>query len=668
MPKNRNYRQFVGDFETTVYEGQERTDVWASAIVELGTEAVVILHSIDETYEYLTGIDENIVVYYHNLKFDGMFWLDYLINIRQMKQAYTIIPSEDETAQQQAVKWLSYKEMEANTFQYSISDKGQWYRIIINYRAKNKHIKRIELRDSLKLLPFSVKAIGSAFETKHRKLDMEYEGLRYPGCEITPEEKKYIANDVLVVKEALECMFSEGHNKLTIGACCLSEYKFLVGKDSYEAMFPNVYEMEIDESLYGSPTVGDYVLHSYRGGWCYLAKGKENKMYHNGTTGDVNSLYPSMMHSESGNYYPIGSPVFWKGNYIPPEATKNHRYFFIRIKTGFTIKPNMLPFIQIKGSSHYRPTDMLETSDVFDKLQNKYCHYIKGNDGNIEPVTTMMTMTCTDYYLFIEHYNTQGLEILDGCYFETQIGIFDDYIDKYKKIKMESKGAKRTLAKLFLNNLYGKMASTTNSSFKVAYADAEKNSTINFYEVEEHDKKPGYIPVGSAITSYARNFTIRAAQANYYGVDKPGFIYADTDSIHCDLQPNQFKGIKVHPKNFCCWKLESCWDVGLFVRQKTYAEHVTHEDEVPIDNAYWNIKCAGLPDRCKELFVKSIEGTPETPEDKYDDDELQFLHTRHTIKDFKIGLRVPGKLMPKRIPGGILLVKSMYEMHDKGIF
>ena len=30
-------------------------------------------------------------------------------------------------------------------------------------------------------------------------------------CNIT--EKEYIANDVLVVKEALEIMFTEGHNK-----------------------------------------------------------------------------------------------------------------------------------------------------------------------------------------------------------------------------------------------------------------------------------------------------------------------------------------------------------------------------------------------------------------------------------------------------------------------
>ena len=73
------------------------------------------------------------------------------------------------------------------------------------------------------------------------------------------------------------------------------------------------------------------------------------------------------------------------------------------------------------------------------------------------------------------------------------------------------------------------MASNTNSSFKVAYV--KENNTIGFFTVPANDKQPGYIPVGAAITSYARNFTIRAAQKNYHSVDEPGFIYADTDSL-----------------------------------------------------------------------------------------------------------------------------------------
>ena len=44
---------YVGDFETTVYEGQTNTEVWASAIVKLHTEDVTILTSIEDTFDYL---------------------------------------------------------------------------------------------------------------------------------------------------------------------------------------------------------------------------------------------------------------------------------------------------------------------------------------------------------------------------------------------------------------------------------------------------------------------------------------------------------------------------------------------------------------------------------------------------------------------------------------
>ena len=668
----KKFRYFMCDFETTVYTGQVATEVWASASVELFTDRVSIFHSIGEQFEYFKSLKSNIVAYYHNLKFDGAFWLSYLLVDKHFKQAFNKIGEHDYD-----VEWQKEKEMTNNTFKYSISERGQWYSIIIKTGGYF-----IEIRDSLKLLPFSVKRIGESFATKHKKLEMEYTGFRYAGCNITDEEKKYIANDVLVVKEALEIMFQEGHDKLTIGACCLEEYKKICKTStknvlSYEEMFPDLYTIQIDKSLYGYPTAGDYIRKSYRGGWCYLVKGKENKIYKNGTTADVNSLYPSMMSSESGNRYPVGKPCFWKGNMIPDKAIGENKYYFVRVKTRFYIKENMLPFIQIKSSLLYDGTEALESTDVYDKKTGKkYTHWID-EDGNTHGTRVELVLTMTDYQLLKEHYELVDFEILDGCWFYSEIGIFDEYIDKYKKIKQESKGALRELAKLFLNNLYGKMASSTDSSFKIAYV--KDDASIGFLPVAEDKKKPGYIPVGSAITSYARNFTIRAAQKNYHGVDKAGFIYADTDSIHCDLPPEEIVGIKVHDKNFCCWKLESNWNVAVFTRQKTYIEHVVAENLVPIDEPYNNIKCAGMPQKCKDLFELSLSGTV-TPDGyinskgekikkEWSDDEKEFLFDsktgepiKRTMRDFRVGLKVPGKLRPKRIRGGVLLVDTPYEM------
>lgn len=660
--KQREYRYFMGDFETTVYKGQVNTEVWASALVELFSDKVTILHSIAETFDYLVALNCNVVVYYHNLKFDGAFWLSYLLVDKKFTQAFDKIGDKETD-----VKWKQQFKMFNNTFKYSISDRGMWYSIIV--KVKNHFI---EIRDSLKLLPFSVKRIGESFGTKHKKLDMEYTGFRYAGCDITKEEQEYIANDVLVVKEALEIMFKQGHNKLTIGSCCLEEYKKICRSSleiqlDYAEMFPNLYDFKIDKQEHKYDNAGDWLRKSYRGGWCYLVKGKENKIKTNGTTADVNSLYPSMMSSKSGNKYPIGLPKFWTGNFIPEEALKENMYYFVRIKTRFYIKDNYLPFIQVKGDLKYKGTESLEDSDVYNHENGQKFPYYIDKNGNIQQAKVELTLTMTDYQLIKEHYELVDFEIIDGCYFYSMVGIFDEYINKYAKIKKESKGALRELAKLFLNNLYGKMASSTDSSFKIAYVKDDKS--IGFMQVVENKKKPGYIAIGSAITSYSRNFTIRAAQKNYYGAEKRGFIYADTDSIHCDLLPQEIKGIEVDDKEFCCWKLESCWDKAIFTRQKTYIEHVTHENLIALEESYQynNIKCAGMPKKCKDLFELSMQGTADVDEN-WSDDEKEFLFDKDNkpivrdYSDFKVGLKVPDKLRPIRIRGGVLLVNTTYEM------
>lgn len=649
-------RYFVGDFETTVFEKQESTEVWASACVELYTDDVQVFHSIDELFTYLINIDGNICIYFHNLKFDGAFWLSYLIRDLEYTQAFYNLPNENEIITDTSkIKQIPSKEMKNNSFNYLISNMGQWYKITI--KTNNKII---EICDSLKLLPFSVKRIGESFGTKHKKLDIEYTGFRYAGCTITDEEQEYIKNDVLVVKEAIEIMFNDGHDKLTIGSCCLSEFKSIIGRCEFKEKFPDIFGISLNSKEYGSENAGEYIRKSYRGGWCYLVEGKANKVYNKGLTADVNSLYPSMMSSESANIYPVGLPNFWKGNFIPKQAMFGHTFFFIRIKTRFYLKEGMLPTLQIKGNMLYPPREMLRTSDIYDSEKGKYYPFYTEN-GEIKEAIAELTLTQMDFELLKKHYELVDLEILDGCWFYTEPDIFDEYIDKYKRIKLTSKGAKKEEAKLFLNNLYGKMASSTNSSFKIAYL--KEDQSLGYYTVVQYNKKAGYIPIGSAITSYARNFTIKAAQENFYGSDKPGFIYADTDSIHCDLEVDQVKGIDIHDKNFCCWKIESYWDEGYFVRPKTYIEHVTHVDGKEVDNFY-SVTCAGMPDRCKKLFLRSMQGDLYDPDQDKDasKDEIKFLSKKRNIKDFNIGLEVPSKLLPKNIKGGIVLKETTYKM------
>ena len=633
MYKPRNV--YACDFETTVYEGQDHTEVWSAAFAKLNTEQVRVCRNIREFWYTFVKMRHNVLLYFHNLKFDGSFLLDFWI--WEMKYKEAVAPDG---------KFLQTKEMEDGTYSLTISDFGLWYCM----RCKvNDHV--IEIRDSYKLMPFSLKEIGKAFQTKHRKSDMEYVGYRYAGCRITPEEMEYIKNDIYVLKEALEFMYKEGHDRLTIASCCYAEYQRKFGED-WDTFFPNVYQMELPEEIYGSPNAGEYIRKAYRGGWCYVVSEKAGKVFRAGSTYDVNSLYPSMMHSESGNYYPIGKPTFFRGE-IPRVCYESRticpKFFYVRFKCRFRIRPGYLPWVQIKRNWLYRPNQCLTTSDVWNSTAKKYVRYYVDIDGIRREAKPTLTMTCVDFQLFQEHYQLYDLEILDGCWFNTEIGLFDTYINKYRQMKITSTGAMRTLAKLYLNSLYGRFATTPDNSFKRAYLD-EFDETIHYTSVSSDDQTPGYIPIGAAITSYAKNFTIRAAQKNFYGGKKHGFIYADTDSIHLDIPPSRVQGIKIDDSAFCCWKRESIWTQGIFVRAKTYVEKV---------NGRHMVKCAGLSEHGKNM-VSCAMGDPDN--DVFDEEEYKWIQEhKMTISGFKHELTIPnGKLTPKRMRGGIVLETSAF--------
>ena len=70
-----------------------------------------------------------------------------------------------------------------------------------------------------------------------------------------------------------------------------------------------------------------------------------------------------------------------------------------------------------------------------------------------------------------------------------------------------------------------------------------------------------------------------------------------------------------------------------------------------------------MPKKCKNLFELSMQGfEPPDGVDNYTDEEREFLRHKRTLEDFTIGLSVPGKLRPKRIRGGVVLVETPYKM------
>ena len=99
------------------------------------------------------------------------------------------------------------------------------------------------------------------------------------------------------------------------------------------------------------------------------------------------------------------------------------------------------------------------------------------------------------------------------------------------------------MAKLMLNALYGKFATSLDVQSKMPYLT---DDGIVHYSLTEKEQKDGiYIPMGCFITAYAREKTIRKNQAiKDYSINKYGqdlYIYSDTDSIHTLLSIEELK-------------------------------------------------------------------------------------------------------------------------------
>ena len=77
----------------------------------------------------------------------------------------------------------------------------------------------------------------------------------------------------------------------------------------------------------------------------------------------------------------------------------------------------------------------------------------------------------------------------------------------------------------------------------------------------------------------------------------------------------------------------------------------------------YKITCAGMGKKSKTLLEMSLNGEKVQAGNGYSVHEADFVNRKHDLEDFREGLVVPGKLIPKRMPGGIVLIDTDYEMN-----
>lgn len=579
---------YCADFETTTDPADCRVWAWGLTQVQQPMyEDVEIGVDIDSFIERISR--HNSTCYFHNLKFDGMFIMDWLFN-----NGYTHITGREL--------------FDNKTFKTLISDMGKVYSITVRWKTGYS----TEFRDSLKKLPMGIRQIAKSFDLEMSKGDIDYEAYRPIGHILTEDEKDYLKRDVSIPAQAMKTVIDSGMKKLTVASDALNEYKQLNGMDYFNRMFPVLHE-DMDAEI----------RRAYRGGFTYADPRFSGRIVESGIVLDVNSLYPSVMK----NYpIPYGMPEYKRGHVEPTE---------IRPLTIFSVtfiaklKPNHIPCIQIKGSNLFLGTEYLREIT--------------------EPTTLMVTNV--DWDLYNDHYDIEVLSWGGGWRFRAISGMFDTYIDKWSEIKAKETGGKREIAKLHLNALYGKFASNPNVTSKYPYFD---HNVVKLKRGEPETRPPVYTAAGVFITAYARDITIRSAQANY-----DVFAYADTDSLHL-LQDTIPESLKVHPSELGAWKFEYAFHNAFYIRPKAYLERQHYvidkngNKDFSVDGKYEN-RIAGLPVDVSETLTFSDLDPNKIPECKRKNCGL--------CAEGIIGPGIHhGKLNPKTVRGGVVLKDVPFEL------
>lgn len=582
---------YTADFETN--NSLTECRVWSWGLCSVENPDIYLdgtaIKSFIETCKQLS-YQEPTTIWFHNLKFDGSFILSYLFNA--------------------GYSWTEERfKQPPNTVTTLISDEGVWYSMNVRFVSQDNS-GMVTFNDSLKILPFKVAQVAKSFGLPESKGSIDYDAIRPIGYTPTPEEREYQRTDCHIMAVAINRMLSEGMDRITAGSNALHWYKANTPQKQFEKWFP---ELDCDE----------FIRKSYRGGWVYAAKQYRGKVQGEGIVLDVNSLYPSRMQYE---LLPYGMPTYYTGKY---KQDKSHPLYVQKLQCSFELKKNHLPTIQIKGASRFLDSEYLESSN-----------------GEI----VELTLTNVDLQLLLDHYDVRHLHYMEGYKFKAQRGMFKDYIDYWigEKVDAEKRGdmAMRTLSKLYLNSLYGKFAKRPTGASKIPYLD--ESGILKFRIGEEEDQGKLYIPIGTFITAYARNYTIRSAQKEY-----KRFMYADTDSLHLS-GTHEPEYLDIDKYKLGAWKHESTFKQAVYIGAKAYIEEEIHTDAEIDKYLADNPENETLVNREAGTILKvTCAGMPDT------------LHRNVTMGNFKVGLLLPGKLRPKQVPGGVILEKTTFEIKER---
>lgn len=253
--------------------------------------------------------------------------------------------------------------------------------------------------------------------------------------------------------------------------------KYTLPSISYYTLIKSTYIEDINIGKY--KTIVDDIFKSAMNFQVWYNKENLNKTKY---IYDMNSMFPYLLHSKSNIVYAVGKP------FTTTDRPKNYNHI-----VRFKIKTNKNNFPKIKPNC-------IECFDL---------EYI-GKDA-------IYSLWRLQFEYFIKYYDLKPnkLELVDYIDFEeSKVGIgIDDKLSEFYELKRTATDeADRSVYKMILNSLWGKLAAR----------QTRYNKEHQMFKYRTHT-----ILIASQLISYVRLYMAKIINSNY---DK--FVYSCVDSIH----------------------------------------------------------------------------------------------------------------------------------------
>lgn len=390
---------------------------------------------------------------------------------------------------------------------------------LISIRCYKGKRKIMEFRDSLPILPSSLKELTQEFDVTRKRGDVDVRRIQdYSDEQILP----YLKADCIGLYEVIEKRKDmTGEKELSVTVASESKRRWKEGNKG------TIYD---ERALRIDAKHDSFIRESLHGGRTEIFRTSGEHLYYY----DVNSMYPAMMRKRD---YPMGTPFH----------TKRYR----KGKLGVYKVDVYVPYMK------YPPLAFVD--------ENRKLLFPCGR------WTGVFTSVELDYLMKLGG----SFKVYHGIVWTSRGRPFTKYVDHWHKIKTEAKKKGQSglayIAKLHLNSLYGKLCQRRvfrkvkqGLSKDMKHKNANiLNEELDLWSYEEPDTSPyTHIHLGTFVTAYSR---IHLHEGMEYVRKRGGSVfYSDTDSLITNIRMPE-------GKNLGDWELEHEIMRGIFILPKVYA-------------------------------------------------------------------------------------------------